>query len=115
MNYNKAELCKDCKMPVEKRKWPRLGRVVMTRGIKAKIEAEWGRARKFNDAIRRALGQYKRGNWGKTDRQGAKMNDEAAEDGESRILAVYPTVEGDIWIITERDRSATTILFPNEY
>ena len=128
MNYNKAELCKDCKQPVVKRKWPRLGRVVMTRGIEAKINPEsftgrsgptrfslGGRSARFKADVQRAMSQYKRGNWAKTDSQDKKMNDWAAEGGESRILAVYPTVEGDIWIITERDRSATTILFPNEY
>jgi hypothetical protein len=43
------------------------------------------------------------------------MNDQAVKNGDDRIMGVYPTDEGDIWIITEWDRSVTTILFPSEY
>ena len=32
-----------------------------------------------------------------------------------RIFGAYETSAGRIWIITESDRSATTILFPHEY
>lgn len=46
----------------------------------------------------------------------AKMNNDAIRNGD-RILAVYTQKNTDvtIWIITEWDRSVTTILFPNEY
>ena len=45
-----------------------------------------------------------------------KMNDEAVKNGDDRILAVYEDKKyGKIWIITEWDRSVTTILFPSEY
>jgi hypothetical protein len=43
-----------------------------------------------------------------------ELNDLAVKTGE-RILEAYETSKGKIWIITEWDRSATTILFPNEY
>ena len=43
------------------------------------------------------------------------MNDEAIKNGNDRILASYETSKGKIYIITENDRSATTILFTNEY
>ena len=32
-----------------------------------------------------------------------------------RTLAAYTTCEGILWIITEWDRSSTTLLFPDEY
>lgn len=41
-------------------------------------------------------------------------NNEAVKNGE-RILAAYMYGDTKIWIITEWDRSATTILFPEEY
>lgn len=44
-----------------------------------------------------------------------QMNDEAVRSGNNRILASYETSKGKIYIITEHDRSATTILFANEY
>lgn len=37
------------------------------------------------------------------------------EEGGERIFAGYNTSIGRIWIITEADRSVTTILFPSEY
>ena len=43
-----------------------------------------------------------------------EANSEALRNGE-RLFAAYETSEGKIWIITEADRSATTILFPDEY
>ena len=104
--------CKQCGL--EKRKWPRLGRVVMSRSVDRVMSAEGGRASKFKNEVRRALRLYKRGNWGKSDSNDKKVNDNAVKTGQ-RIIAVYPTVEGDIWIITERGHYATTILFPNEY
>ena len=42
------------------------------------------------------------------------MNDNALKDGE-RIVAVYNIGDDKIYIITEWDRSVTTILFPSEY
>ena len=44
-----------------------------------------------------------------------QMNDEAIKSGNDRILAAYETSKGNIYIITEHDRSATTILFADEY
>ena len=43
------------------------------------------------------------------------MNDDATKNGDDRIFARYNNEEGDIYIITEYDRSATTILFTYEY
>ena len=47
-----------------------------------------------------------------------RQNDEAVRNGDDRILAAYTHPEHPdwkIWIITEYDRSATTLLFPDEY
>ena len=43
------------------------------------------------------------------------LNDEAAKNGDDRIVAKYKTSKGDIFIITEWNRTETTILFANEY
>jgi len=32
-----------------------------------------------------------------------------------RVLSSYPVEEGRVWIITEADRSYTTLLLPEEY
>ena len=86
-----------------------LGRMVQTRGVAHKAREN----REFGREVQDALRKYVRGDWGKS--KDKRMNDQAVKNGDERIMGVYPTDEGDIWIITEWDRSATTILFPSEY
>ena len=54
--------------------------------------------------------------WGEMCDEDKALNDEAVKNGDDRIFAAYEK-EGlpKIYIITEWDRSATTILFPDEY
>ena len=55
------------------------------------------------------------GDWGDLDAEDKQANDAALKDG-TRIFSAYHTVLGDkLWVITEADRSATTILLPSEY
>lgn len=86
------------------------GQFYMTRGILDNME----RSRAFCENIVLALIRYICGDWGELCEDDRKLNDEAITDG-GRILAAYPSCMGKIWIITEWDRSATTILFPDEY
>lgn len=59
--------------------------------------------------------RYCKCDWGDICEEDAKQNDEAVQHGE-RILAVYKyDKDTTIWIITEADRSCTTILFPENY
>jgi hypothetical protein len=58
--------------------------------------------------------RHRSGDWGDVCDEDKKLNDEAV-DGEGRILSAY-TVDGEkVWVITEWDRSVTTVLFPSEY
>jgi hypothetical protein len=67
------------------------------------------------DEVFRALNRHVRGDWGDCDREDAAANDRSLVDG-SRLLSVYHARGGrKFWIITEADRSATTVLFPEEY
>ena len=55
------------------------------------------------------------GDWGDINQEDKKTNDLAVEMGE-RILSGYTLPDGTkVWVITESDRSATTILLPDEY
>jgi hypothetical protein len=61
------------------------------------------------------LARHESGDWGEVDEHDRKANDYAAERGE-RVLSAYTLRTGEkIWIITEADRSNTTILLPSEY
>jgi hypothetical protein len=55
------------------------------------------------------------GDWGDLSEDGNKINDSAIESGD-QILSVYKLGGGDtVWIITEHDRSVTTVLLPEDY
>lgn len=86
-----------------------LGQVVITRGI-ADMVAD-GRV-----DILPLLARHAIGDWGDLDMQDKQLNDDALRlDG--RILSSYrvsPEI-GKVWIITEWDRSYTTVLLPDEY
>lgn len=60
------------------------------------------------------LHRHRAGDWGAVSDHDARANDIAIE-GETRILSAYETAGGRLWIITEADRSATTVLLPSEY
>lgn len=62
------------------------------------------------------LARHATGDWGDMDPADAALNNEAVSKGNDRILSSYKIGQGEkVWIITERDRSSTTILLPDEY
>lgn len=61
------------------------------------------------------LRRHLAGDWGDVDADDARENDGSVTKA-LRILSAYKLKSGArIWIITEADRSATTILLPDEY
>ena len=60
------------------------------------------------------LQRHQRGDWGSVPPEEAAENEFAIVNG-LRIMSSYPIGEDRIWIITEADRSATTLLLPEEY
>lgn len=56
-----------------------------------------------------------KGDWGDLDHEDKCANEQALVHG-ARILSAYKLLTGEkVWIITEADRSVTTILLPSEY
>jgi len=94
-----------------------LGQVVMTNGINNVITngGNVADADKVFDLLE-CIDRHKRGDWGNLDEDDKMLNDSAVEDG-GRIISAYEIGENKvkIWIITEADRSYTTILLPEEY
>jgi hypothetical protein len=61
-----------------------------------------------------ALARHETGNWGKVRAADRRANELALIDG-TRLLSVYQTKAGvRFWIVTEADRSLTTVLLPEE-
>jgi len=65
--------------------------------------------------VQQALRRHLAGDWGDCEPEDAAANDLALTEGD-RLLSVYHTAESvKFWIITEADRSATTVLLPDDY
>ena len=86
-----------------------LGKVMMTAGIAAHMDEA-----NFHKEVMDSLDLNANGDWGCLSEEDKLVNDNALNNNE-RILSAYDTCHGRIWIITEWDRSVTTILFPSEY
>ena len=95
---------------VAKGKFP-LGQMVMTRGVAERCKVNDG----FNAFVFFSIGRHARGDWGDLDEHDRKEN-EFALGKRLRLLSAYEK-EGlpKIWVITEADRSVSTVLFPSEY
>lgn len=83
-----------------------LGRTMSTPGALAAIPAaEMGRA----------MARHAAGDWGDCGAEDWEENELSLREG-FRLFSVYHTSTGTtFWIITEADRSVTTVLLPEEY
>ena len=68
-----------------------------------------------SDEILVALAQHVRGDWGTLDAEDRKANDQALAHGGRLLSAYHSTANIKFWIITEADRSVTTVLLPEDY
>lgn len=96
--------------------WPRdriprsgrfsLGILVMTPGVRDGVPPS---------EMWRALRRHAQCDWGEVNAHDRSVNDQALDNG-GRLLSVYESEAGTrFWIITEADRSVTTVLLPDEY
>jgi hypothetical protein len=61
------------------------------------------------------LDRHAAGDWGDLAQTDKDSNECAVTAGDDRILSAYGKGDAKLWIITEWDRSVTTILRPDEY
>ena len=85
-----------------------LGQIVATPRALLALEHAEQQAAEFLD-------RHATGDWGELDEEDKKTNERSLLEG-LRILSAYMTTAGEkLWIITEADRSVTTLLLPREY
>ena len=85
-----------------------LGRILITPGAEEALQIAGQKASEF-------FRRHSICDWGELSDEDVKRNELALEKG-FRLLSRYQTTKGEpVWIITEADRSATTILLPIEY
>ena len=83
-----------------------LGNLVATSGALAKLP---------RDEIQSALQRHARGDWGELDAADRHQNELALERG-STLVSIFCASDGTrFYVITEPDRSKTTVLLPEEY
>ena len=82
-----------------------LGNIYITRGASDALN---------HSDVLGVLGRHVRGDWGDVCEEDKQANDCAIAEGE-RILSAYVCADTRIWVITDADRSATTVLLPDEY
>lgn len=86
------------------------GKIFWTRGVNEKVVESPA----FSEFVFESLQRHIAGDWGDLS-EGDKAENEFSVEKGFRLLSAYNHAEGKIWIITEQDRSSTTILFPEEY
>lgn len=86
------------------------GRVVCTTNFKNTVgEPTWLAI--MSDVVRR----HSSGDWGDLTEEDRQSNEDALKNGE-RLMSVYTTDNNvKLWVITEWDRSVTTVLLPEDY
>jgi len=89
-----------------------LGHIVITAGIKVLIDDE--QSTLSNADLLALINKHKMGEDGDVCKEDAESNQYALKHN-LRIFSVYKLQPNTIWIITEADRSSTTILLPEEY
>ncbi len=82
-----------------------LGQVIITANASLRIPVEAGVT---------ALRRHASGDWGDLCPEDTLANETALREG-GRLFSAYGKGEGRFWIITEEDRSVTTVLLPDDY
>lgn len=99
--------------------WTSATRITWTPGIQALVEEGYCSA----THIAHCISRHYKGDWGVMDDEDMQTNDQAVKYG-GRVLSAYPIDlsqpcrghgPNTIWVITEADRSITTVLLPSEY
>jgi hypothetical protein len=82
-----------------------LGQLVITANAHALLDPS---------VVHEALRRHASGDWGDIPPEDAEQNEFGLKHGE-RLFSAYGKGEKRFWIITERDRSVTTVLMPEDY
>ncbi len=89
-----------------------LGRVVATANLLDTLGEPLGDF--LSQELLACLKRHHRGDWGEVPPEDAQENELSLRKG-FRLLSAY-TVRGvKVWVITEADRSSTTLLLPEDY
>jgi len=84
-----------------------LGRVVTTPGVIERLDEE---------DISGSINRHRCGDWGDLHYEDWEQNETAFKEGRRLLSRYHSPIDGEtFWVITEADRSVTTVLLPEEY
>jgi hypothetical protein len=90
---------------IRRGKFP-LGLVALTAGIHTRLDP---------DQVARAISRHAAGDWGELDAEDQQENERSLQEG-GRLMSRYRATDGTVfYVVTEHDRSYTTVLLPEEY
>jgi len=82
-----------------------LGQIVITMNAKARLDPA---------SVQQGLSRHAAGDWGELCPEDIQSNEDALQHT-GRLFSAYGKGDRRFWIITEYDRSVTTILLPEDY
>lgn len=83
-----------------------LGEIILTPGAASKL---------LPDDVADAVSRHARGDWGELDLADRELNDQRLTNG-GPIASIYTASNGlKFYVLTEADRTTTTVLLPEEY
>ena len=85
-------------------------KIVATAGIADRMEEDLA----FAALVKKCFDRHLSCDWGDLCEEDRQANEDALKNGD-RLMSAYGKRGDKIWIITEWDRSVTTVLFPDEY
>jgi hypothetical protein len=91
-------------LTIENLKFP-LGALVITANAEATLDPA---------DVEQGISRHAAGDWGELCPEDRAENEHSLEHG-GRLMSVYRSRERRFWIITESDRSVTTVLMPEDY
>lgn len=87
------------------------GQLVVTRAVNDLIDSNVD----FAIFVQLSITRHLAGDWGELCDEDRVMNEQALQEGDRLFSAYEKDGLPKIWIITEWDRSVTTVLFPDDY
>lgn len=93
----------------------RLGQIVATPAALAAFERANTSAPNTAMSVLHFVQRHASGDWGDLDHHDKQANEAALTNGARLLSAYHLSDQTKIWIVTEADRSATTILLPEDY
>ncbi len=90
-----------------------LGRIMMTTNLQGKIQE--ANPEHWEEELQGLIARHASGDWGDLGEEDKGENDLSVKRG-FRIFSAYATSHGfRVWVITEADRSVSTVLLPSDY